>query len=231
MSRFFRAAVLGLLILGAGCASSSEMSPSASFVPGQADTGLLIVGAAADRYSTFLGLTQFGSVLRIDLTWTRLEGGMAPVRERDRTLVRFRREGCFGLDMGLSHGDPCDMREMAWHVLQVPPGDYQLSEIGALASMGNGQRYTTTRLLDGVGLITRVAAGEIVYIGDFTLDLVSGPAKMTRYGRDVEAAQRAVAALPRVAPGAVAYRPPVPRARFLSSGGQEQPSSLPPQRL
>jgi hypothetical protein len=220
-----RGLALALLLFTAACGSrGSEIDPKTSFTPGQDQSGLVVVGIAAQRYASFLGITHMGSVSSINLTWTRIENGMAPERRADRVLMEYRRRACSGDSVlpGIggnttTSGDPCDMREMARHVLRVPPGDYQLTEIGTLNSNGTQQTYTTTRLADSAARIAHVGPGEIVYLGDLTYELIGGPARPVRLQRNDAAAQRALSALPLVGPGEMVFRPMVPRESVVKS--------------
>lgn len=199
--------------LTVGARSGSEISRSTSFVPGRDATGLIVVGIAIDRYDTILGMTAYGSVNDLNLAWTRVENGVQPAVKVDRAVARLRR-GHLGYDQS-------DLRKMAWQVLQVQPGDYQLTEIQSVS----GRAVHTTRVMDSAGLVTHVGPGEIVYIGDFTFDALTSPMRIVRYGRNDAEATRVLASYPGIVPGPVAFRRPMTRNVLWKLEGSHLPTS------
>jgi hypothetical protein len=135
--------------------------------------------------------------------------------------VTVRRSHCFF--SGISVTPDCDIRRMQRFVLAVPPGEYAIVSHVSSGVGINGQRYIkTTRFVKELPSLTvrevptnnarlarwRVAAGEVVYVGDFVYDPFAFPAKLQRIERHDAGAAEALADYKHLH-GKVAFRLPI----------------------
>jgi hypothetical protein len=95
-----------------------------------------------------------------------------------------------------------DIRTMKRSAYLVQPGLYHLSDIISYRILN---QELITRLKAGPTI--RLEAGQITYIGDFTVDAKNFPAKMMRFGHDDDAARVAMQDFPE-AKGELHYVPP-----------------------
>lgn len=107
--------------------------------------------------------------------------------------------------------DRIDPTVIEYLTVEVPPGDWILTEI---VTQGRGNSHTThlttqkveryghrsSKLpyepADALGPRLTVAAGEVVYIGTFVVDVVKFPARLVRFWRDEAGAKAAMAKSP-----------------------------------
>ena len=204
--QFFRS-LLGLVMLSLVACSNSQAPKSIVISGDNPAKGLIVVGVAIDRYDTIFGMTAYGTVATLELGWARWDAGKsAPSPFSGSDHIHLQLESCgVGLTMKLlsPSGKDCDLRKMQYYVLEANPGNYRLSYI----NHSSGNFHYTTAMTDGDQLMTRIGAGEIVYIGDFTIDAYASPQKIIRYGRNDDGARQAVAEYPNVR-GEVVFRKP-----------------------
>lgn len=119
--------------------------------------------------------------------------------------VTVRRSHCFFA--GISVTPDCDIRRMQRFVLAVPAGEYAIVSHVAAGRGFDGREYIrVTRFVKELPSLTvrdvptnnarlarwRIAAGEVVYLGDFVYDPFAFPARLRRIERNDTGAAEAL---------------------------------------
>ncbi|HWK44532.1 MAG TPA: hypothetical protein VNT30_07415 [Stellaceae bacterium] len=165
---------------------------------------LMIVGVAIDHYDTYMGEINYSTVRNIDLIWDKWDVGTPPpVTGHFRPIIMLHIDGC-----GVFSGSDCDLRRMQYYVLEATPGDYRLVTLKSRVFNVHNQ----TTVMDNAQLITHFGPGEIIYIGDLTLNAADSPIRPVRFARNDAAARQVLAGYPNIR-GDIVFRQPfvIPR--------------------
>ena len=162
---------------------------------GQGANGFLIIGAADENAKTsiFFVTANFG----LDLAGP------------DGRYKMIDREGCDTLS-GIFSGQSCASdSKVAYHVVELAPGDWQVASIHESIRRGFPARNDHIDAKLPPGIVVHVGPGEIVYAGDFLFSLNpdSLQGSLKTYSRNDEAARHALSEYPNLG-GAFTYREP-----------------------
>ena len=124
-------------------------------------TGFLIIGAADEN-----ALHRVFFVTK-DFTLNLVSG--------DGKTVSVRRQGC-NTYQGLMSGQSCASdRQIAWQVVELPPGDWRVDSISDFIVRGFPARGDVASAKLPAGIVIHVGPGAIVYAGDFLFHLDPTP--------------------------------------------------------
>ncbi len=187
--------LLCLLSALSACGSNSDARPDAVLKSGPDANGFLVLGAADEnaRNSVFFVTRNFGVNL---------------VRADGRTFTVLR-QGC-NTYKGLFSGQSCASdRQLAWQVVELPPGTWQIASIHETVSRGFPARNESIDARLPPGIAVRVGPGEVVYAGDFLFSIDSDTLQgsLKTYSRNDAAAKSALSAYPGLG-GSFTYREP-----------------------
>jgi hypothetical protein len=183
-----------ILILSS-CSPTLDADKAVVRGTGPESNGFLIIGAANEN-------------ARTELFFASVAFGVDLVGDDGRVVHVFRR-GCMS-SSGLFSGQTCSSdRHIAEHVVEVPPGDWQVDSIVETDQRGVPARMDVVRAKLPRGIKIHVGPGEIVYAGDFlfTLDQDKVEGSLKSYSRDDSAANAALASYPGLTGGFI-YREP-----------------------
>lgn len=189
------AAIMALLALAA-CAGGPryQATPQTSFDSQSAD-GLVVIGmkGSGPRLTNALGMeTAYPS---FSLTWVRTEKSADGTWGTFTTVPRFANIG--------------DIRDLNYTAYTVPPGRYFLHRLVVVQQTGNLITTRRVTLRRDPALSFEVKAGDIAYVGDFSVDALAIPPRIEQYGHDDQKAATAIKLYTKIK-GEVRYVPLVP---------------------
>ena len=214
-----RIGVAILLLLAAGCQqrTSTAVDRNFSFAnPANQNDTLVVFGLRGEPPET-------GQFTQLGLSFQRYDPATDTLVSGERTY-----------GAGTSHCNAsggCDgFRNTHYRLFRIPAGDYALKAVWTFAPASGHQRPTlrttslvglethqglirsttslpTSGALNG-GLRYHFGAGEIVYLGDFTIDAVSFPARLVRLERHDERVEPLKKALPGLQTAPLVFRLP-----------------------
>lgn len=195
VSYFCRGVLSAAILTLAACSTTQDISKAVVRGTGPDANGFLIIGTANEnsRNEMFFVSQAFG----IDLA------------RGDGQVEHVVRNGC-NTASGILSGQSCSSdRRIVEHVVELPPGDWQIDGVFESDRHGFPSRTDIVRAKLPPGITIHVGPGEVVYAGDFlfTLDQDKVQGSLKSYSRDDAAAARALAAYPGLAGGFV-YREP-----------------------
>jgi hypothetical protein len=188
-------AILAVIALAA-CVGGSrhQATPQTSFDT-QSTDGLVVVGmkGTGPRITNTIGLEI--AYPGFSLTWIRTEKDAEGMW---RSFVAVPRLANIG-----------NIRDLNYTAYTVPPGRYFLSGLTAVQTAGNLITTRRITLKRDPGLGFEVKAGEMVYVGDFSIDALGAPPRIENYGHDDQAAAAAIKLYGKIK-GDLHYTPLVP---------------------